>query len=585
VTVTSNLVVSGSLYAPNLSAPATFSNAATFASNVTVSGAALLSNLTVSGSLNATTVNYSNVYSNVTVYTSETITSNLVVDGLSTLCNVTVLGPAAFSNILTASNLTVAGAVSAGKLGLGPDSSYLLDARIVNSNATSNVVAAGFTWHLGTPQGGVFGLPLFGNLYSRIASVTYARLINGILIEGTAGITNYNGFRFSSYLTTSSVLSSTSPINVTTQASGQTLALELYVVRNNTAGSLDIYVMTTGNDYPLFDLKITGDTTGIISVNQNWYAELTTTAPSGTLLPMINPTTFWDSVNNIYVTTTYQNNVGLGVNNSTPQYTLDVAGTIRASNVNATSVVADSLTTYSTLLGGSGTQGAQKALEFINDQSYNSLLSIVFGSNNVLNSAAELQYVLGASDTSNSRLNLGFYGNQPLTVTAYGSVGIGNSNPSYTLDVAGAARFTGNISKGGGTFDIVHPTLSNMRLVHSFVEGPRCDLIYRGKAALSNGKATVDLNTECVASPDCAMSDGTFQALCANPEVFLQNNETFDRVVGSVAGATLTITCENAVSHANVAWMVVAERQDPHIKEWNRTNASGYLVTQYASSN
>jgi hypothetical protein len=55
---------------------------------------------------------------------------------------------------------------------------------------------------------------------------------------------------------------------------------------------------------------------------------------------------------------------------------------------------------------------------------------------------------------------------------------------------------------------------------------------------------------------------------------------TFDRVRGVIAGATLTITCETPAA-VEIEWMVIAERADPFIKQWDRTNPDGYLVTQY----
>jgi hypothetical protein len=76
------------------------------------------------------------------------------------------------------------------------------------------------------------------------------------------------------------------------------------------------------------------------------------------------------------------------------------------------------------------------------------------------------------------------------------------------------------------------------------------------------------------------MDEGTFEALCDNPQIFLQNNQSFDRVRGVIAGATLTITCETPAA-VEIEWMVIAERADPFIKQWNRTNPDGYLITQY----
>jgi hypothetical protein len=78
------------------------------------------------------------------------------------------------------------------------------------------------------------------------------------------------------------------------------------------------------------------------------------------------------------------------------------------------------------------------------------------------------------------------------------------------------------------------------------------------------------------------MSPGTFPALCINPQFFLQNLDSFDQIKGHIDGNSLTITCQNEGSADSISWMVVAERQDPTIKEWNRTNPQGFLVTEYS---
>jgi hypothetical protein len=152
-----------------------------------------------------------------------------------------------------------------------------------------------------------------------------------------------------------------------------------------------------------------------------------------------------------------------------------------------------------------------------------------------------------------------------------------------SVQTSGNVNITGSLSKGSGSFDIKHPNDENKRLVHSFIEGPRCDLIYRGTVQLTNGTATVNLDTDCVEESDCAMTEGTFESLCRNPVKYLHNNDSFSRIKGSISGNILTITCEDPLSSDTIDWMVVAERNDPHIYEWNRTNDNGYLKTEHSS--
>jgi hypothetical protein len=141
---------------------------------------------------------------------------------------------------------------------------------------------------------------------------------------------------------------------------------------------------------------------------------------------------------------------------------------------------------------------------------------------------------------------------------------------------------TGAISKGSGTFDIPHPIVKNKRLIHSFIEGPRCDLIYRGTVKLVNGTAQVNLDKDCTDHVDNSMTLGTFEVLCCNPVKYLHNNDSFDRIKGSVSGNILSITCENIESDASIDWMVIAERKDTFIKTWNKTDSVGALTTEYS---
>ena len=170
------------------------------------------------------------------------------------------------------------------------------------------------------------------------------------------------------------------------------------------------------------------------------------------------------------------------------------------------------------------------------------------------------------------------------------SEGSGNDQSHIEFDTNGGSGLTNymrirsngtvqitTLSKGSGTFEIPHPLESKKdthKLRHSFIEGPQCDNIYRGKVTLSSGTATVNLDTVS------GMSDGTFVALNRDIQVFTTNESDWNPVKGSVSGNVLTITCQDNQSKDTVSWMVIGERQDDTIKESTLTDANGYLVVE-----
>jgi alpha-tubulin suppressor-like RCC1 family protein len=161
----------------------TLSNVVTLSSNLAVAGGAtfggavtVASNLEVLGSINATRLNYQ--YSNVTVYTSETIQSNLLVQGATVLSNTAlvygratlsngatvagdllVAGPAAFaSNVTVSGNLNFIGSLLSngqpfsGGTGTGSATTVTNLVTVLGSNSTSNglVPGADISYDLGT---------------------------------------------------------------------------------------------------------------------------------------------------------------------------------------------------------------------------------------------------------------------------------------------------------------------------------------------------------------------------------------------------------------------------------------------------
>jgi hypothetical protein len=147
---------------------------------------------------------------------------------------------------------------------------------------------------------------------------------------------------------------------------------------------------------------------------------------------------------------------------------------------------------------------------------------------------------------------------------------------SLTLTSSGVT-VAGSLSKGSGSFKIDHPLPSmndTHHLVHSFIEGPRADLIYRGEATLIGGRSVVDLD-EVI-----GMTSGTWSLLCRDPQVWVQNDSGWSAVRGSVHAGALTIECEDTSSTDTVSWMVVAERQDQHMIDAKWTDDDGRPILE-----
>lgn len=134
-------------------------------------------------------------------------------------------------------------------------------------------------------------------------------------------------------------------------------------------------------------------------------------------------------------------------------------------------------------------------------------------------------------------------------------------------------------SKGAGTFRIPHPILEGKDLIHSFIEGPKVDLIYRGEVQLVDGYASVNLDSDCT-SREQGMTPGTFEELARNPSVFLHNSDSFDRVRGKVTSNILEIWCQNESSTDVITWMVIVERKDSVIKAWDKADDDGYMILE-----
>ena len=136
-----------------------------------------------------------------------------------------------------------------------------------------------------------------------------------------------------------------------------------------------------------------------------------------------------------------------------------------------------------------------------------------------------------------------------------------------------------SLSKGGGSFRIAHPHPSKKYthdLQHSFIEGPQCDNIYRGKIDLVAGSASINIDTVS------NMTDGTFVLLNRDIQCFTSNETGWTAVKGSVSGNILTIIAQNNSCTDTISWMVIGERQDDKIKspQMEMTDSDGKLIVE-----
>jgi hypothetical protein len=176
---------------------------------------------------------------------------------------------------------------------------------------------------------------------------------------------------------------------------------------------------------------------------------------------------------------------------------------------------------------------------------------------------------------SDANIRLSTNGATRMIITGAGNVGIGTTSPSERLSVSGNVTITGSLSKGSGSFKIDHPVKPDTHyLVHSFIEGPQADNIYRGKVTLVGGVATVNLDEAG------RMTQGTFVALNGNVQCFTTNESGWTAVRGTVEGNNLSIEAQDASCTDTVSWLVIGERHDQHMLDTGWTDENGRIITE-----
>ena len=145
-------------------------------------------------------------------------------------------------------------------------------------------------------------------------------------------------------------------------------------------------------------------------------------------------------------------------------------------------------------------------------------------------------------------------------------------------EVVGSLNVTSGFSAANKQFKIQHPLNENKWLYHTSIEAPRADLIYRGHIQLENGSGS------CLIDSSSRMTDGTFESLTKNSQLFLQNENGFDRVRGNVISGSINVISENINSNDVISWMVVAERRDENILNSPLYDSKGnYKPERYTS--
>jgi hypothetical protein len=149
------------------------------------------------------------------------------------------------------------------------------------------------------------------------------------------------------------------------------------------------------------------------------------------------------------------------------------------------------------------------------------------------------------------------------------------SNVRWTI--TGGLVISGSLSKGSGSFRINHPLPSKKdthKLVHSFIEGPQADNIYRGKIVLVNGSATINLDSSA------RMTEGTFVLLNGNIQCFTSNESGWTSIRGNVEGNILTIESQDSECTDTISWLVIGERIDQHMIDTDWTDENGKVIVE-----
>jgi hypothetical protein len=201
--------------------------------------------------------------------------------------------------------------------------------------------------------------------------------------------------------------------------------------------------------------------------------------------------------------------------------------------------------------------------------------NIILNTNLELSSGANREIIIGSVTNYNYRLRTD--GDDFAIREANSTDRLRYSYTNVRWTITGGLVVSGALSKGSGSFRIDHPLPSKKdthHLVHSFIEGPQADNIYRGKIQLVNGKATINLDQAA------KMTEGTFILLNGNTQCFTSNESGWTAVKGIVEGNILTIEAQDPECTDTISWLVVGERIDQHMLDTDWTDENGKVIVE-----
>jgi hypothetical protein len=276
----------------------------------------------------------------------------------------------------------------------------------------------------------------------------------------------------------------------------------------------------------------------------------------------------------------------VGIGTSSPSVDLEVVDTFRVSR-------SGSPTTYLELFGGSSSNdphlnvpsgfgmpfkiGGTERMRITSSGNVGIGTSSPLAMLHISNSAdvTQLRLTRTVSGSSIMRIESSGFLNIKNVSGAGITFGTNNVNDRMVINTDGSVTIAGALSKGSGSFRIDHPLKPEThQLVHSFIEGPQADLIYRGKVELVAGSAMVNIDTVA------GMTEGTFAALNREIQCFTSNESGWTAVRGSVSGNILTIEAQDNTCTDTISWLVVGERQDQHMYDTEWTDENGKVIVE-----